>query len=472
MLRDKFPQYVRPTDDELAALLANGIIVLDTSALLNLYRYSERTKEDFLGVYEHDRIQPRLWMPHQVAAEFLSNRPNVLLEKHDEVKKLKRALENEVSEALKKAKISIKAVARNSTEHPHIDISGLEENLEQEIRAPLKKVLEQFLDGSDTPTPGQELDDDPLYQRIEELFGARIGDGFDSETIEKIKRGGEIRFQRQVPPGYKDLGKKPDPYGDLVIWEELIERAKSQDSGVLLVLDDRKEDWVAKRGRSTLGPRLELVGEMFDRAKQRFHLYDSARFHRYAKELLEETPRPESIQEAENLNDFVSERESIKEIFSRELAASATHSGIADFSSQLSRDALISARDADIALRNTFLENLSSAASADLLRGALGSANISTEVEQFYKYQPMMGLSTAAVADLREQVGLISPESLLAGIQEQREIAEAAGIIINPQKLLDATRFKLNDLRPLSHGETEDDEEPVSDDDSTEQETE
>lgn len=332
MLRDKFPQYVRPTDDELEGLLADGIIVLDTSALLNLYRYSERTREDFLGVYEHDRIRPRLWMPYQVAAEFLSNRPKVLLEKHDEVKTLKRALENEVFEALKKAKILIRAVSRNNTEHPHINISSLEENLEQEIQAALQKVLAQFLDDSDTPTPGQEFDDDPLYQRIEELFGAHIGDGFDSETTEKIKRDGEIRFQRQVPPGYKDFGKKPDPYGDLVVWEELIEQAKSQNSGVILVTDDEKEDWVAKQGRSTLGPRLELVGEMLDKAGQRFHLYNSARFHRYAKELLEETPRPESIQEAEDLNDFVSEQDNIKEVFSRELATPAAHSSIANFS--------------------------------------------------------------------------------------------------------------------------------------------
>lgn len=153
---------------------------------------------------------------------------------------------------------------------------------------------------------------------------------------------------------------------------------------------------------------------------------------------------------------------------------------------------MISARAADIELRNIWRESLGSAVSADLFKGVLGSANLSAEVEQLYKQQPIMGLSTAAVANIREQLGLTSQESLLRNIQiqrelaeavgiitnpqkllqEQREIAEAAGIITNPQEFLDTTRLKFNDYKPLSHSETEDDEEPVSDDDSTEQETE
>ena len=66
------------TPEREKELLRNAIIVFDTSALLDLYYYSENTRHKlFENVFE--KIKDRLWIPAQVAFEFSKNRKNVLL---------------------------------------------------------------------------------------------------------------------------------------------------------------------------------------------------------------------------------------------------------------------------------------------------------------------------------------------------------------------------------------------------------
>ena len=65
-----FEQYPM-RDEEIKSYLENGILVLDTNVLLNLYFYTAETKDKMIGVME--KCQERLWMPYQVALEFLAN---------------------------------------------------------------------------------------------------------------------------------------------------------------------------------------------------------------------------------------------------------------------------------------------------------------------------------------------------------------------------------------------------------------
>jgi len=47
-LRDQFPGYYRRTEEELQRIWEDGLFVLDANVLLNLYRYSEDTRNDLL----------------------------------------------------------------------------------------------------------------------------------------------------------------------------------------------------------------------------------------------------------------------------------------------------------------------------------------------------------------------------------------------------------------------------------------
>lgn len=46
-MRNKFFGYYKPTKEELAAMWNECIFVFDTSTLLNIYRYTPETREDF-----------------------------------------------------------------------------------------------------------------------------------------------------------------------------------------------------------------------------------------------------------------------------------------------------------------------------------------------------------------------------------------------------------------------------------------
>ena len=63
-MKDLFPGYYRPSEDEFSDLWKNCVFILDTNVLLNLYRYSEKYRNDFIKVLH--KIETRLWILHQV----------------------------------------------------------------------------------------------------------------------------------------------------------------------------------------------------------------------------------------------------------------------------------------------------------------------------------------------------------------------------------------------------------------------
>ena len=67
--------------------------------------------------------------------------------------------------------------------------------------------------------------------------------------------------------------------------------------GVVLVTDDKKEDWWEKFKGKTVGPRPELVKEFKDRANQTFHMYQADRFLELAREILGERVSEEIVEE-------------------------------------------------------------------------------------------------------------------------------------------------------------------------------
>src|SRR5947207_8973140 len=75
-LFDGFEAFRTPTEEDYRRVLNEGLVVPDTNVLLNLYRYRKEARDDLLAILE--RLGKRLWVPHQVVAEFWRNRENVL----------------------------------------------------------------------------------------------------------------------------------------------------------------------------------------------------------------------------------------------------------------------------------------------------------------------------------------------------------------------------------------------------------
>lgn len=58
-------EFIEPTSEEKQELWQKAVFVFDTNVLLNLYRYSAKTRDSLLAAFES--FKDRVWIPYQVA---------------------------------------------------------------------------------------------------------------------------------------------------------------------------------------------------------------------------------------------------------------------------------------------------------------------------------------------------------------------------------------------------------------------
>lgn len=256
-MRDIFPAHFRPSADDLAALWKESIVAVDANVLLNLYRYSPETRKELEAALTS--VEAQLFVPHQAAREFLRNRIGVTAGQADEYTKAVKTITD------------LATTLSDKKKHPFLpeaELPGFKAQVER-----LKGLLEQQRD-----TLLARLTRDEILEFLEKLFAGRTGSPFDEQQLADLAAEGEKRYSADVPPGYKD-GKKDatgDPYrkfGDLIVWKQLIARAKSDQRSLIFVTDDKKEDWWLEQSGRTIGPRIELREEFMAVASRDFWMY-------------------------------------------------------------------------------------------------------------------------------------------------------------------------------------------------------
>lgn len=280
-MRNTFSGYCRPTDDEFEQLWATALIVLDANVLLDLYRFSGSTAEDFLGILA--QVGDRLWIPHQVGHEYFGNRLDVIEDQ--------RNAYGEISEMLD-ATLAKLANQLRSHRHPFLDDA---ENVLQQFGAAVESVKAKIADSEKRLT---FLEHDHLLDKVVQLLQGRVGTPSSEKQLAELYAEGQRRFDKKIPPGYRD-GKKGDErkYGDLVFWFQIIEHAKAENKDVILVSDDKKEDWWWERSGKTLGPRPELIEEFRSKCGTRFYMYQPDPFMEYAGKYLKRQVKQATIDE-------------------------------------------------------------------------------------------------------------------------------------------------------------------------------
>ena len=255
-MKNTIKEFLDLSTDEKNTLWENCIFVFDTNVLLNLYRYTKKTREILLEALE--KLNSRIWMPEHVAYEFMKSRPEVVFEVIDGYDKFGKKIEEFLSTCREELRL---------------------ENNTLEIDK-LKKLLNEWLDEvRGTNLEVQSLSEDFILRKLLKLFDGKVGEPFEETEMKQISQEGKERYEKEIPPGYKDAKKKTGKvenniYGDFIVWKQILRYAKENKRDVIFVTSDQKEDWWLKVSGRTVGPRIELRKEFCDETDgQKFHMY-------------------------------------------------------------------------------------------------------------------------------------------------------------------------------------------------------
>ena len=269
-MKDQYPGWYPKSASEASALWDKAIFVPDANVLLHCLRHPEKIREELLRLF--DVLKESIWVPYQVGLEFHRNRLDVELGAQDAYDILLRDQEAIIEKARERL--------RQLRAHPTISV-------EKEISA-----LDMFTTDFRTRMAAYQAshpakDITAAITRLTELLEGRIGERWKPEQLAALKKEGDDRYARKIPPGYKDSKKDAgefDKYGDLIIWKDMIGKAKSEKRPIIFISDDVKEDWWWIHKGRKLGPRPELIEEFLAGSDQDFHMYEFGQFLRFAGE--------------------------------------------------------------------------------------------------------------------------------------------------------------------------------------------
>ncbi len=289
-LRDQFAPYYTPSQEVVAAAVRTGLVTPDTNVLLAAYRFERQAREELFSAF--DKLGDRLWIPHQVALEFHRNRLGVIAQQEAFFGKTREELESAMGSYLAKLRAFANRIAIPQPRS---------QELERMIRDTHAQVTAQVSRAEEANEVHLDSrDSDEVLARLETLFEGRVGDPMKPDQLEAARKEAKRRVDQGIPPGYEDKDKA-DPSGDYLVWKQLLQEASTRQLPVILITDDRKEDWVRREHGLTLGPRPELCEEMSAEAGVTFHLMRTATFLRHAKDYLSVSVSPETVDQAQEL---------------------------------------------------------------------------------------------------------------------------------------------------------------------------
>jgi len=283
-----FPEYYELSNSEYSELWKDCIFTFDTNVLLDLYRTTIEASEDFFKLLK--KISDRIWLSNRVAEEYLRNRQEEIVNQENAYKLLK----------ITKYKDELKKVLHFKDNLD--DIENLFINIEKKINEDLNKFKESNISNK-------------VSSNIDSLFKGKIGNPYDKERYSEILSDGKERYENKIPPGYSDHKKQGnDKYGDLIIWNQIIDHAKSEDKPIIFITNEKKEDWWTIINSEKKGPRRELRKEFYEKTNKQFYVYRSDMFMKYANTYLNLRVKESSIKDVRRFMETGFDHFAVREI--------------------------------------------------------------------------------------------------------------------------------------------------------------
>ena len=275
-MRIVFRHYSRPSRDDLARLWSAALFSFDASVLLNLYGYTDKTREALVHLAED--YAERLRLPYQFGLEYVRNRRNVIQKQISKYKNVEDRLEEIRKEIL------------STRDHPYLSDGGMSayEGIQQELNSSRSAIANL-------------LESDPHEEKILRLFEERVGRCPSAEELSRMEAAAQQRYDKKIPPGYMDLKEKgpTGAFGDYIGWRQLMDIAKAEGRGFIFVVDDLKQDWWWDLERTL--PRPELLTEFLSETQHEMYMYTSENFLRAAREFGAAEIADDAIEEVRQL---------------------------------------------------------------------------------------------------------------------------------------------------------------------------
>lgn len=309
-MKDVFKGYYNIENSVLEELWKDDktLFVFDANVLLNLYGYAKKTREDFFSILQ--AINKKLWIPYHVGLEYQRRRLSIV--------RNEKIVFNDIESNLEKIQKVFKGdFEKLALKRRFPKLFENTEKLEKEINKSIsnyRKSVQHW----DNEQPCVRSHDE-IREKLNDFFDGKVGDKPENQKwLDDLYKEGEERFKKKIPPGFKDSGKGSNDddthfyndglyyerqYGDLVLWYQLIDKAKSESvENVIFITDDAKDDWwykISSNGKKTIGPLAELQSEIYRKSNIRnFHMYSTSMFLEDGKSNLAVDVSESSIEDA------------------------------------------------------------------------------------------------------------------------------------------------------------------------------
>jgi hypothetical protein len=232
---------------------SEGLVVLDTNALLDIYRFTKDARADYIRALS--LLGNRLWVPHQTAQEFFEGRTTVIRSWHTD----RNHFDQELSAALVAV---VEAILRYDHRRglDHADVQAITDLVDAAQDRMLEKLDEVVDAGAGTDANGHP-EDDPVLQQIEKLINGKSGKAPELRDLAARHKEWGTRFAAHTPLGHMDAKKGDREIGEFLVWHQTIEESKRRRTmPVLMICNEQKPDWVRHDGAYS-SPRHELVKE-------------------------------------------------------------------------------------------------------------------------------------------------------------------------------------------------------------------
>lgn len=286
-LRNRFPGYFPPNEEQIKHFITHGLVAFDTNALLDVYRLNSRARRQYLSALRS--LADRLWIPNRVGQEFLEHRLAVIKECSTANDKLKEDLNKEFEGIARTLREFGKRRGFTSRQMSTLEmmISNANDDIVRQAREYYKFDL--MVDSS--------IRGDAILGSLERVLADKVGAELESPKTHEAE--GLRRIQDTIPPGYLDYKKNPErAIGDYLIWRQLLNEATKRKLPVTLVTNDHKPDWVRENLGKKIGPRPELVAEMKSESGMPFHLINVRTFLLYSRKYLRVKVSDSTVQQA------------------------------------------------------------------------------------------------------------------------------------------------------------------------------